>query len=354
MDEGAELAAGGAFLRGARRRPPAFNPFIVLSDVTISTAMVLACLLMVFLTAAGPGAREVSRLSQANRDLQGQVSRLEEKLHRRFEAILSKQRRLKDLMAGAARQRMGLPPEFGLAPAVGDTTFLFRFHDQKMFEPSEEQRQLSQVFGLAPGPPRELSPRGRRALQAWGRHFGAELTRQVAAGRGASGEPEVGTVIEIQIRGHVSPQRPPDPVKEREASVARAQAAAALFEGLNRELPPDGKLPLPVFSVAGMGAYRPAYRATRGQLDVERRSSPDLAGLGELALLERLRGRGVTKAALLDRLDILVLYSGGESQNNYVQAVDPATGEGLGPRNDTSDPNLLESALQIPPAEGGR
>ena len=69
---------------------------------------------------------------------------------------------------------------------------------------------------------------------------------------------------------------------------------------------------------------------------------PELKALGPEGALAELKTRAHRKARLADRLDILVLYSGGENQNNYVQAVDPRFGKHFGPVNDTSDPVLGE------------
>ena len=307
-----------------RRNSVPFNPFIVLSDVTISTLVVLACLLMVFSVGATSAdsekeglQKENIRLKTKNRKLEEEKQQLTQEKQRRLKAIQDRQEALARGMGQEFKDE--LPPHFGVSYARGDSTFLVRFFDQKMFSSAR---------------PDAFSERGNRALAVWARHVGPILARQARESASLEAE-DPGGLIEIQVRGHCRPGLAP---KERlwTVSLNRAQAAVRVFDN-------KAWMPTCLLSVTGMAHYRPAFQSTEEFVrNRMRRENPvDLGRLGEVGALNRLNLWGEVKPdPFEDRLDVLVLYSGGEKQNNYVQAVDGS--ERFGPQNDTSSRNLSD------------
>ncbi len=301
-----------------RRKYAPFNPFIVLSDVTISTLVVLACLLMVFSVGATSKDPEKQKLRDENSQLVSKNEALEtekQKLETEKQQLTQeKQRRLKAIQERqeALAERMGQR----FKDELGDSTFLVRFFDQKMF---------------ASGRPDAFSERGARALAVWVRHVGPILGRQARESANLEAD-DPGGLIEIQVRGHCRPSLAP---KERlwAVSLNRAQAAVKIFDK-------EARMPTCLLSVTGMAHYRPAFQSTEEFVQNRMRENPrDLGRLGEVGALNRLTLWGEAKPdPFEDRLDVLVLYSGGETQNNYVQAVDGA--KRFGPRNDTSSRDL--------------
>ncbi len=306
-----------------RRKYAPFNPFIVLSDVTISTLVVLACLLMVFsvgATSTDPekeGLRkENSRLATENQKLEEEKQQLTQEKQKRLKAIQDRQEALANAMG--QRFKDDLPPHFGVSYARGDSTFLVRFFDQKMFSNAR---------------PDAFSERGNRALAVWARHVGPILERQATESASLEAD-DPGGLIEIQVRGHCRPSPVPRG-RLWAVSLNRAQAAVRVFDN-------EARMPTCLLSVTGMAHYRPAFQSTREFVQNQMRENPvDLGRLGEVGALNRLNLWGRVKPAPFeDRLDVLVLYSGGEKQNNYVQAVDGS--KRFGPRNDTSSRDLSD------------
>jgi flagellar motor protein MotB len=313
-----------------RRKYAPFNPFIVLSDVTISTLVVLACLLMVFSVGATSKDSEKqklrdenSQLVRKNEALETEKQQLTQEKQRRLKAIQERQEALVKGMSQKFKDE--LPTQFGVSYARGDSTFLVRFFDQKMF---------------ASGRPDAFSERGARALAVWVRHVGPILERQ-ARESARMGMQEPGGLIEIQVRGHCRPSLAP---KERlwAVSLNRAQAAVRIFDK-------EARMPTCLLSVTGMAHYRPAFQSTDEYVENRMKEYPEELGrLGKTGAWNRLElwgslpdGTPIKKPGPFeDRLDILVLYSGGERQNNYVQAVDGPLRFGL--PNDTSSPELSD------------
>ncbi len=304
-----------------RRKYAPFNPFIVLSDVTISTLVVLACLLMVFsvgATSADPekeGLREeIRELETENQSLVREKQQLTQEKQRRLKAIQDRQEALANAMG--QRFKDELPPDFGVSYARGDSTFLVRFFDQKMFSNAR---------------PDAFSERGTRALAVWARHVGPILERQATESASLEAD-DPGGLIEIQVRGHC--RLSPAPRGSLWAvSLNRAQAAVRVFDN-------EARMPTCLLSVTGMAHYRPAFQSTKEYVENRMREDfNNLGRLGPIGALNRLTLWGERKPPPFeDRLDVLVLYSGGEKQNNYVQAVDGS--KRFGPRNDTSSRDL--------------
>jgi len=311
-----------------RRKYAPFNPFIVLSDVTISTLVVLACLLMVFSVGATSADPEKEGLREEIRELETKNKELKEKedqlTQENQQLTQEKQRRLKAiqdrqeaLARGMGQKFKGeLPLDFGVSYARGDSTFLVRFFDQKMFSSAR---------------PDAFSERGTRALAVWARHVGPILAKQAKESASLEAD-DPGGLIEIQVRGHCRPSLAPRG-RLWAVSLNRAQAAVRVFDN-------EARMPTCLLSVTGMAHYRPAFQSTNEYVENRMREDPKkLGSLGPIGALNRLMlWRQRKPPPFEDRLDVLVLYSGGEKQNNYVQAVDGS--KRFGPRNDTSSRDL--------------
>lgn len=286
-----------------RRHHMAFNPFIVLSDVTISTLVVMTCLAMYF-------AGQTSDLGKQNDDLKAQVQLLENEQQERIQAIRGRQDELAKGIKEAARDR-AWPKDFGLSMARGDSTFLLRFFDEGLFEGAR------------------ISAKGQTALALVARHLGPRLRQQAE-----SNSNKAGVLIEVQVRGHCS-ARPG--VDGWDLSLRRAREAVRVMDA---SLGP-AQFPECLFSIAGLSSHRPAYKSTLDSVQTARKRLGLPPSTSNQEALRLLRELGEKKALLADRLDILVLYSGGEKQNNYVQAVDQDAVH-YGPRNDSSTPELWD------------
>jgi hypothetical protein len=222
-------------MRGQRREPP-FNPFIVLSDVTISTLVILACLLILFTAGITRSARlERERERQALEIVKGQ-----------------------NLLCNYIQQdKARWPKGIYVLNAVGLQTYLARFPDNRLFDPHR---------------PGELSPLGRQTFRTWGEWWAPRL--QELQNR------DVGALIEVQIQGHCD-RAAPDPWG---LSVQRATAVANRL----RHLP---EFPAHLLSVSGYAWHRQAH--ITNLTTQERRPMPD-------------------------RIDIWLIFAGGQKDNTYV------------------------------------
>lgn len=260
-------------MRTSRSIP--FNPFIVLCDVTISTLVLLACLLMIF----GPGL-----IYRTTLDKRKQQQALE--IAGRQEVLL-------------AKAKKEWPKDLILLNARGLQSYLFRFADPRLFDKKH---------------PHQLSPLGQRTIRTWGKRWAREL-RELQ-------EKQIGALVEVQVRGHCSPRFPKgqpgadvsDLYQERDPwtlSIRRAMIAA-------RELQKIKDFPSHLLSVSGYAWHRRAFLSSR-----------------------EARRKGLEqKPALLDRIDILLVFSGDQYDNNFITPWDGR--RTYGPINDVSCATLTD------------
>lgn len=194
-----------------KNRSNPFNPFIVLSDVTISTLVLLACLLMLF----GSVLTYSAILERRKRE---QVQRIKE----RQEALFAEAKR-------------GWPKDLIVLNARGLQSYLFRFADHRLFDPEH---------------PHQLSPLGQRTVDTWGRRWARPL-RELQKGQVAGGKYNVGALVEILVQGHCSRNMANrhDPWT---LSVRRAMIVA-------RRLQAIPGFPTHLLSVAGYSWHRRAF-----------------------------------------------------------------------------------------------
>lgn len=240
-----------------------FNPFIVLSDVTISTLVLLACILM--LICAGLSIRVIGDKRKA-----GQSQQIKQKQETLF-----------------AEVKRDWPKDLIVLNARGLQSYLFRFADKRLFDPQR---------------PHQLSPLGQRTVNAWGRRW-AELLHRLQEGA-------MGTLVEIQVQGHCSREmaQKHDPWS---LSVRRAMIVA-------RQLGKIPGFPCHLLSVSGYSWHRRAFLSS-----------------------SEARRKGLSKKpALLDRVDILLIFAGDQYDNNFVAPWDGRRTYGL--NNDVSRPDLTD------------
>jgi outer membrane protein OmpA-like peptidoglycan-associated protein len=181
-----------------------FNPFIVLSDVTISTLVLLACLLMLF-----------SAVLTYSTVLEKRKKEQAQKIKQRQEALF-------------AEAKQDWPKDLIVLNARGLQSYLFRFADRRLFDPQR---------------PHQLSPLGQRTLDTWGRRW-AQPLRELQKG-------QVGPLVEIQVQGHCSRNM----AKQHDPwtlSVRRAMIVA-------RRLQAIPGFPAHLLSVAGYSWHRRAF-----------------------------------------------------------------------------------------------
>lgn len=296
----------------ARKVVP-FNPFIVLSDVTISTLVIIACLLMIFSVA---------------------TATVEKDKQNRLNAISKNQEKLKDLMVRVKAR--ATENNIGASCAGGDTEFLVRFSGDGLFERTTKGTASDPLTG---GIGASLSDKGRHLLGFWAQTFADELGKQCQPANSDIN----GTLIEIQVRGHCAEPRRlwGQPSQEQQemllqTSVLRSLEVASVFEPTREQ-----GFPYCLISVAGLGAFRPAYKSTEETVSDALPANERVDKEARRRKLEALRKDGKRKASLENRIDILLKYSGGKNQDYYVQAKDGD--RKIGPWNDTSSPDLAET-----------
>jgi hypothetical protein len=280
-------------LRQSPRRRERFNPFIVLSDVTISTIVLLACLLMIFaasLGVAGNPYEQNAKLRGENRSLRGRITQLEARLDTQAKAIKDEQDSL------LARTEKELPAGIWVDHARGLQTFVIRFANPGMFDRA------------APG---QLSPDGRRLFASWGRSTGpllsdlagapvpvqdcVELFEQAVGSTGNRIDPsrnrEPFSLVEVQVQGHCS-RETRDPW---DISVRRATEVAAVL----RTVP---GFPVYLLSVSGYSWHRRVYQTYKEH-----------------------------HPPLDNRIDIRCVFSGDSNDSTFANpyVVDPSSGRSL-------------------------
>lgn len=201
-----------------RRQRSTYNPFIVLSDVTISTLVVLACLLMI-----------ISHIVGHQRLMERQVEELARQIRDQQKGLL-------------ARAKKGWPAHLVVYNAQGLNSYLYRF-PVDMFDRKR---------------PNELSPTGVQALQTWARVFGPRLAD-------LQGD-QPGSLIEIQVRGHCA--RPLSAGGDRRKidenadwlSMHRAVVAARVLQG-------TPGFPAHLVTMAAGSWHRRAYEPSKEAFD---------------------------------------------------------------------------------------
>jgi hypothetical protein len=265
-----------------------FNPFIVLSDVTISMIVVMASLLMLFSACITTAAQIERRREQQARKIQ----QAQQQIYKEYRS---------DLRSGDWDHHVALFPARGLQ------SYQFQFPIDMFDEPRRVDR---------------LSAHGRRKIRRWARLWGPRLASLQGDGaRADEQEPagsqrkKMGSLIEIQVRGHCRRSVPGNPWS---VSLRRDRDVADL-------LWTEPSFPRHLISICGYAWHRRAYEPTE---EVHRKWREGW---------KEWRGK-TGKTALEDRIDIVLLFAGDQYDNNFVCAWD---GERLyGPLNDPSVPWL--------------
>lgn len=292
------------------------NPFIVLSDVTITTLVVMCSLLMLFSASLLSTARIERRKEEIAQRIENQHLKL-------LEVLKEDKKENKAVWDKGVSVLMGK----GLQSCV------FRILGAQLFDPKH---------------PEELTPMGHQVVKRWAEVFGPEFAKQQVC----SADAESGCLNEVQLRGHCSPEserihqanRDPlsavDPASALPSEPIRAQhhgLTLTLARALNAsvDILATPGFPTHLLTVAGLSTNRPVYRNTtqmaidklqeEGRVNNTEDLEKEKAGYLEEKKAELVRNRAPKPPPYLDRIDILLVYSGDSRDNSFVAPSDGTT-----------------------------
>lgn len=312
------------------RRRHEFNPFIVLSDVTMATLVVVCCMLMIYLHFAlrrAEKAADTQRdLQKAQRDLkQAQRDRDEarEKLKKhdkQLQQIKTNQSALKTVMDNMGSLGTGLTYSW----SKGTTTVMFRI--------CGETTKVGRGHSLFEED--GLTPEGAQACKSFASRL---LANNTLKNQMFSEKTTTGYLTEIQIQGHCVDENTSDPWN---LTVNRALAVKSAMSSVRG-------FPISLVTVSGAASNRRAYRSTDDYVKGEaKRLRKDWQRLNYDEAKQIISNLGVhnkRRAQLPDRIDITFKYAGEREDDSLVPARDPITHQLLGTEIDTAhnrfDPN---------------
>lgn len=281
-----------------------FNPYIVLADVTIATIVIFVVMLIFSFAQGERNRRKIQDISERNDEIK---------------TILNE-----------GKWESG----FSVAPAAGPTTLLIRIDGNLWAKDGSLSASGTQLAGSV-----------IHAIEAKCEDF-----------RNSN------ELIEIRVEGHCDPQwTDGDRDKALDLSLERAKAVRQIFKERS------------YVSVSGFGAERPAYRTTPAEIRsyLDETQFPSLRAA--LTALDKYQDGmekpapftatewqtlsgylGREKHPITDRIDIVLVYHGVATDNNYVYPRVVAGPEPPAWVNDVSWPKTDEKFLRYPDEVAGQ